>query len=228
EEVRLALPPPAEPVARDLHERLLAARASLRESLPPRSLTALRLQTAFVADPPTFVVDEVEWPHRAQVSLPLQPARPGEPVVATCSCGASRCHHALAALDTLLEIVADPRRRKEAAPILTELARPPWERALVDLDGGLAPEEGTARVVWRLAEGRELTIQPALQRQGKRGWSAGSKCQPIDIVHDPPDGALPADHEVAALLHVGGGRFVRRALRALVGHPRVTLAEAPF
>jgi len=237
---RLAFLPPDEPHARELHGRVRAERRVLRETLAPRSLSALKLQHGLLPDPLTFILDELDWPHQARVAVGLQAARAEDPLAITCTCthaGRPRCAHVLTALDCLVDLLADPRRRNEAAAMVAELLRPQWARALAELDRSLAPDVAPAesRFAWRLGgRGPDFQLTPVVQRRSKRGsFSSGSRCDARSILEGTASGALDADREAATLLAVSTyqpsavRRLVRRALLALVGHPRVTLADPP-
>jgi superfamily II DNA or RNA helicase len=166
-------------------------------------------------------------PTRAQLEMRAD----GAPAL-SCSCGAAAgaCVHGLALVDGMLDRLA-----AGDDDFADELLRPGWSRALVALGTrtsrlatAAAKPPAVVEVWWELEAGRGITIQPIVKKQTKRGFTAGARVALDRLIADRID-ALPAeDRAVAdALAAWTGGtreRYPVRAVAALVGHPRVTLA----
>ncbi|MFK7989696.1 MAG: DEAD/DEAH box helicase, partial [Sandaracinaceae bacterium] len=103
--------------------------------------------------------------------------------------------------------------------------RAAWPRFLEELSRSMEVPDETAkepeRVIWRVArEAGSLAIEPVVQRRGKRGWTKGRRVERDAIEGSDAD---PLDERVAR----GLARSLADGVRALVGHPRVVLAEDP-
>jgi superfamily II DNA or RNA helicase len=235
----LARPPPGDPTLRALAERLLATRAEIRARVQPRARAAIpRRSFTFDLDPPALLAREEDWPHSVQTLLPLA----AEPIAPACGCTSSvpaLCAHALAAIDALLDKLGDPAASAELAPLAAELGRPAWSRLLAELDR-LVPDGATApsvRLVWRLrCEDDRLSIAPVQQRLTRTGkFTRGSPIPLARVVHEGLAGASPVDAQVAELLSLAHAmaaserarHYERRAIEALVGHPRVVEDRPP-
>jgi len=95
-------------------------------------------------------------------------------------------------------------------------------REAVELAAPEAREDGgkPQRVVWRVAQDGPLSIEPAVQKLSKRGWTKGSRSS-VDKLLERPD-LDPIDARIAR-----GSRLPGDLAEALVGHPRVVLASDP-
>lgn len=113
------------------------------------------------------------------------------------------------------------------APLAEAAGQPRWTRLLKELDTKVVapeatPERARERVVWRVGvEGGELTMEAAVQKKGKRGWTKGRRVVPVDLPRGRELDTLD-QCVVDALLRDPNGGFVE-----LIGHPRVVLRDAP-
>ena len=240
---------PEDPVLSSFHEVLLQVRKEHRRGTVPTSNEVRRRgQLVLLEDPPVLQwVDPrsiaTAWTAgRTHVRLSLEGWRAGQMDVSCSACGTvgiRHCRHGLAALDAALSAVQRPE--SEFAEKLREvLGSSSWGRTLALLKR-LAPpapttEPENVRLVWRIdwrdgARG-ELRLKPVLQKQGKKGgWTAGQSVRLEDLATDDRGQFREEDRRAAAFLladrHRTFGLPLWSALKALVGHPHVTLTSAP-
>ncbi|AUX23255.1 helicase SNF2 [Sorangium cellulosum] len=244
DEARAALPallePPEEPRARAVHARLRELRARVPDAVAPRPARALAAGALrFDAALPGFRLDD---PRPFESALPASPGfvvpearlclAPGA-LRAECTCGASACVHALAAIDAALRWLRQPPG-DAFFEALAELDRPAWERTLLLLDRAL--DEGPAaragvEITFRLDVLDDARVEVApwlhrLNRKGQRG-GAGTRLTRRRLLQEHGAKLSADDARVAALLPDGDGLASRALLEALIGHPRLVLGEAP-
>jgi superfamily II DNA or RNA helicase len=157
-----------------------------------------------------------------------------------CSCSARQrgCGHALALIDTLLDLLEDGARVDEARRIAEELLRPGWARALKELE--LFEAEATkprpSIEVWWCVEHElgMLTVSPLVKKQTRRGGlSPGARMSAARLLEEHRELLSEADLRIAEQLASwapasrAAGTYPARAFLALVGHPRVVLELQP-
>ena len=159
------------------------------------------------------------------VSIVRRDAKGRPAVTATSAVYAPHTHNALAAVVAhWRDVVHDP-----TDPLHAEVAevanRPRWAGLLADLVDALeTPSEPTKpeRVVWRIhGSGVDITVEPAIQKLGKKGWSKGKRSTPESVERREP--LDPLDMRVI----VGHSGRAGDLIESLVGHPRVILADDP-
>jgi superfamily II DNA or RNA helicase len=228
------LQPPDTAEARTLFDVALASRAAHGPELAPRPREALgTARLRFTDALPGFVwADERLWRERhgvpapATVELLLTPER----AEARCSLCPGRCVHTLAALDTALLWLKEPLTDERRA-LLDELRQPPWERALRAIDRAIETSSREARsewVAWRLEiDDERVRVEPWLHRLNRRGApSAGTRVTPSRLLDTHAALLSPQDQRIAAIA-LRTYQADRSLLMALVGHPRLFLAENP-
>ncbi|HET9988880.1 MAG TPA: SNF2-related protein, partial [Kofleriaceae bacterium] len=151
----------------------------------------------------------------------------------TCTCKREPCTHAIALVDATLERFADPARIAEMRPIAEELVRPPWQRALAELDfaePGTKPR--TAIELWWQIEHelRTYTIAPVVKRQLKKGGtSSGTRVSLQRLLAEHGTSLDERDRAVVEALdgwHPGySTSYPYKAFAALVEHPRVLFED---
>ena len=135
---------------------------------------------------------------------------------------------------------AELRRLWQGAPVVDLFRpRPLWEHSLEALVGigrvdSPRPKE---RLVWRvslLPAERLATLQPCIQRVGKRGgWTRGRVVEPRKLITTRKLSALLTDQDRRALASMQDRHWyvsdldLERALPALVGHPLVFWHDRP-
>ena len=147
----------------------------------------------------------------------------------TCTCKREPCTHAIALIDATLDRLADPNRTGEMVPIADELMRPPWERALAELnfdEPGAKPR--TAVELWWQVEHelRTYTIAPIVKRQLKKGGtSSGTRITLQRLLAEHGNSLDERDRSIVEALdgwHAGySTSYPYKAFAALVDHPRV-------
>ena len=154
---------------------------------------------------------------------------------ASCTCTLASCTHALALVDAALDVLADPAQSRIAHGIADELLRPPWQRALAELASHDDAPARTARIeVWWQIERQfgATTLTPLVKKQLKKGgFSAGTRMAPTRLLDEYSAGLAEQDLRIAeplaAWIASRASTYPARAFAALVGHPRVTDADAP-
>ncbi|KFE64722.1 DEAD/DEAH box helicase [Hyalangium minutum] len=157
-----------------------------------------------------------------------------------CSCATRQrgCVHALALVDTTLDVLDDSARNAEARRIAEELLRPSWARALKELE--LFEEESAkprpSIEVWWCIE-QELgtqSVSPVVKKQTRRGiMSAGARMTAARLLEEHRELLSETDLRVAEQLASwapasrAAGTYPSRAFAGLVGHPRVLLEFRP-
>jgi superfamily II DNA or RNA helicase len=152
-----------------------------------------------------------------------------------CNCGAAGCcAHLIVLLDWTTEILLDPRS------LLSEWARvPSWTRLLAALDQSVSDREAARaradgeRLAWQL-HAKALRLLPLVQTRNKKGtYSKGKRTQPRALLRSDLAKTLQeGEREVLDLLDRNAGydngyyptNVLCRALRNLIGHPRLFLA----
>lgn len=157
-----------------------------------------------------------------------------------CGCSARQrgCAHALALVDTLLDVLGEPARAPEARTLAEELLRPGWARALKDLElfeaEAARPRAGIE--VWWCIEHElgVLTVSPLVKKQTRKGtWSSGARMTAVRLLEEHRELLPEVDLQVAEHLASwaptsrAAGTYPSRAFLALVGHPRVALEMRP-
>ena len=243
-----------DPELAPLWTKLLELRRAIRGHAAPRSRVE-RAAGAWSFDAPASAVS---WKERARIvrardyvtaAIAARLTVPGggaARIECTCEAADARCTHALALIDATLDLLEEPARRAEARALAEELLRPPWDRALRELD---RLEERAARpraaieVWWILDEGALSARVKKLTRGG--GTTKGARTPPDRLLEEHGDALDERDRRVAEELaawaaHVqhhrppfgagglrAGPTYPARAFAALVGHPRVASAAAP-
>jgi superfamily II DNA or RNA helicase len=227
--------------------RLLEVRRTQRTYAPPRS-RAWRATAHWDFDAATSAL---RWKERDRVvragpdygtvgvAVRLTFPAGGEGRV-ECSCASRQraCVHALALVDTLLDLLEDPARVTEARRLAGELLRPGWARALHELEL-LEAEVDKPRVgveVWWCIEHElgALTVSPLVKKQTRRGtWSTGARLTAARLLDEHREQLGEADLRIAEQLASwapasrAAGTYPARAFLALVEHPRVVLDRQP-
>jgi superfamily II DNA or RNA helicase len=157
-----------------------------------------------------------------------------------CNCATRQrgCVHALALVDTTLDLLEDGARADEARRLAEELLRPSWARALKELE--LFEVETTkprpAIEVWWCIEHElgALTLSPLVKKQTRRGLlSAGARMPAARLLEEHRELLSETDLRIAEHLASwapasrAAGTYPARAFLALVGHPRVALEPRP-
>ncbi|HYH97645.1 DEAD/DEAH box helicase [Hyalangium sp.] len=157
-----------------------------------------------------------------------------------CSCAARQraCAHALALIDTTLDLLDDGARVAEARRIAEELLRPSWARALKELElfEAEATKPRAAIEVWWFIEHElgSLTVAPLVKKQTRRGTlSTGARMPAARLLEEHRELLSETDLRIAEQLASwapasrAAGTYPSRAFLALVGHPRVALELRP-
>ena len=214
----------------ELQQDLLALRTELRRAALPDTgpkKTTLELhggeeQLVYREGQPCLGRSHGDAEVRVDVRAPLQ---------VRCSCSEEAnpdCATALRAVNECLELLVGTQAlRKELSKLLSV---PAWKLTLEQLDHILRPTaaqdpEGR-ELSWMLSHTRSgLELTPALTRPYKT--RAGLRAWKISVDRALDTGlATPADHEALALAAGGTRAGTFRAVRALIGHPRVLLDGA--
>ena len=152
--------------------------------------------------------------------------------------GIPRCRHGVAALDATLSALLLPESQL-AEKLRSTIGLSSWGRTLALLKQVAPPspaaEPESVRLAWRidLREGGrgELTLKPVLQRQGRKGWTQGQSVGLEQVASDEGGQFREEDRRAAAFLLANrsriGGLSLWHALKALVGHPHLSLSSAP-
>jgi hypothetical protein len=157
-----------------------------------------------------------------------------------CSCATRQrgCAHALALIDTTLDLLEDGTRVAEARRIAEELLRPGWSRALKELElfeAEVARPRARIEVWWSIEhELGLLTVSPLVKKQMRRGTlSPGARLTAARLLEEYRELLSEADLQVAEHLASwapasrAAGTYPSRAFLALAGHPRAVLELRP-
>jgi superfamily II DNA or RNA helicase len=143
----------------------------------------------------------------------------------------ARCVHALALLDSTLDVLENATQRalgdEAAQELARELLKPPWSRALEEL--GPPAEEAKPRATielwWQLErELGELTLTPVVKKFTKTGaLTAGARLSVARLLEEHGAALEPRDQLIAEHLvaWAGGSTYPIRAFASAVGHPRL-------
>ncbi|MGE0872984.1 MAG: SNF2-related protein [Kofleriaceae bacterium] len=227
--------PPADPSFAPLWTKLLALRAELRKHAPPRSRAA-RAGGRLEPDPEGGGVIWYEPParpgRRSSGAIETRLVIAPKPAT-TCTCPgpAGSCVHAIALIDGVLDLLVDQERAAQAAAIVEELARPPWQRALAALDPAkpIAAEPPAVEVWWQIDFDGDLpALTPLIKKPLKRGgFGSGNRISPERLLDDHHASLGEVDLRIAeqltAWLPSSASTYPARAFAALVGHPRVVM-----
>ncbi|CAN5724400.1 hypothetical protein BH11MYX3_BH11MYX3_16680 [soil metagenome] len=241
-EARAELPPPApsDDALSPLWQFLRAERAVLITRASPRP-QAWRREQKWAFDPRERCI---RWKEREEITLPTLGRLPvltqlgtqdgnGE-LVLSCACSAkpARCAHALALVDTTLELLGDPERVPEATMVAEELLRPSWSRALAKLALQTAAAEKPAPAIevwWQLEhELRTPTLTAIVRKQTKRGgMTGGARIAPGRLLEQYGERLDARDRAIAEQLtswdpeQRHSTSYPARAFAAAVGHARL-------
>ncbi|MBL9038755.1 MAG: ATP-dependent helicase, partial [Archangium sp.] len=228
------LRPPVDGRTHRLHALLLAVRATVPSTTPPRDVHGvLRLEVD--VDPPRFRLKEhrgSELPLGASTGFALPEARltitPSE-IRPQCSCGDVGCVHVLEAIDSTLVWLKQPCTDAFAVA-LDEMLRPAWERALDALEHVLEERPGQSThldVSWRLSvdDTGAIDITPWVDRRTKRSQPAQASRH--HLLHELAPQLSATDARLAALLPEPGGHASQALLLELVGFTNLTLRDEP-
>ncbi|WP_395840126.1 SNF2-related protein [Archangium violaceum] len=155
-----------------------------------------------------------------------------------CSSRSRGCTHALALLDTTLDLLENPARVTEARALAEEILRPSWARALKELElfEAEATKPRAQLEVWWCIEHElgTLTVSPLVKKQTRRGTlSPGARMTAARLLEEHRELLSEADLRIAEQLASWApasratGTYPSRAFAALVGHPRVSLELRP-
>ena len=215
---RLQLPHGAAALA--LHHRLRMLRATFPPSVAPRStLPAIELERAgFRLEEPLPCASDRGVFVRPVVQLVVDDATPK----ITCTCGSAPCVHGLATIDAALAWL---HGAPESA--VRQLTRPAWERTLRELQEVLddeAPARGTELIFRLRVVDETVEVEAWVHRRGKAGQAgAGKRTSKRALLLEHGPRLSPEDAKIVSLLSDGAAS--RALLEALVGHPRLVLAE---
>jgi superfamily II DNA or RNA helicase len=217
-----------------LATRVGELRVKLRETIAPRSRAlrsrgSLELDAAtgalVWAEPTKISLRNSTWTTpTVRVRLTLSPQS-----ALTCTCTLERCTHALASIDAVLDVLADPAQVARARSIAEELMRPSWQRALAELAARDESRPAAARVeVWWQLDHQfgTTTLTPVVKKHLKKGgFSVGTRVSPQRLLDE--HGAHLADQDLrvgealASWVASRTSTYPARAFAALVDHPRV-------
>ncbi len=228
---------PAAPGLGPLWQFLRNERALIAEQASPRPLAWRREQKW------SFDAREraVRWKEREELTIPAlgrlpaqaQLASEDDELVVSCACTSkpARCAHALALVDTTLELLADPERVAEATMVAQELLRPRWSRALAELAVQTAAAEKPAPAIevwWQIEyELRTPTLTPIVRKQTKRGMSGGARIGAVRLLEQHGERLGAQDRTIAEVLAAWhpdqrhAASYPARAFAAAVDHPRL-------
>ncbi|ADO73111.1 DEAD/DEAH box helicase [Stigmatella aurantiaca] len=230
-----------------LWSRLLEVRRTLRPHASPRSRERRALESwSFDAAACALTWKERDrvvrgGPDYGTVGVLARLTFPGGGAGrAECSCGIRQrgCVHALALVDTVLDLLADTVRSAEARRLAEELLSPGWARALKELElfeVEAAKPRATIEVWWLIEhELGTLTLSPLVKKQTRRGTlSSGARMTAIRLLEEHRELLSDTDLRIAEYLASwaptsrGTGTFPSRAFLALAGHPRAALELSP-
>ena len=226
-----------------LWARLLEARRTVRGQAVPRSREA-RSAGTWAFDAPTCTLS---WKERERMvrsgpdygtvagSARLTLHGGGEArLECNCSSRFRACVHALALIDTTLDLLENPARVAEARALAEELLRPSWARALKELElfEAAATKPRSSIEVWWCVEHElgALTVSPLVKKQTRRGTlSPGARMTAARLLEEHRELLSEVDLRIAEQLASwapasrAAGTYPSRAFAALVGHPRVAL-----
>lgn len=222
EQLQARLAVPADARLRGVHARLINLRERQGTKIAPRLDSLLTQDTLeFDAALPGFRFHDLmpsENPlrngggfARAKVRLLLSDLRQE----ATCSCGATQCVHALAAVDTAILRLSSLEDRQLAA-----LNKPAWERTLEALQKAYAAKRAEEPEV----EAARAELEVRLLFEGDQifatAWLGDHPCSAGELVEH-------ADAALTELLPPRGEPATRALLERLMTFPRVVLEESP-
>ncbi|WP_224362859.1 DEAD/DEAH box helicase [Hyalangium versicolor] len=157
-----------------------------------------------------------------------------------CNCATRQraCVHALALIDTTLDLLDDSNRLTEARRIAEELLQPGWARALKELElfeAEVAKPRPSIEVWWCIEhELGTLTVSPLVKKQNRRGtWSPGARVSATRLLEEHRELLSAVDLQIAEQLASwapasrAAGSYPSRAFLALAGHPRAVLGLRP-
>ncbi len=162
------------------------------------------------------------------------------PLRVECRCmgpGAPPCEHVLHVVDYALDLVHDPYSLLR--PALGRLiAVPSWTRLLTRLEShvpALLAGPSAERVVFRVAPDERESVTLALQKRGKRGYSAGRRIAAEKLLEQAPEAIAPEDRAAVAAVREFELETRRSphlldthaVLPLLAGHPRVYRLDDP-
>ncbi len=240
---------------RGLWDRLVAYRAVIRRSsqAAPRSHAARMHAGSLDHD---TKASSIVWRERTKVVI-RYPAWSTQPLVArlafvavdappsaTCTCttsqGPATCTHALALVDSTLDLLANPANEPRAVELADDLLRPPWQRALAELavrDDPTRLAPGTAvghvEVWWHIdTEFGVTTLTPLVKKALKRGgFSAGTRMTAVRLLDEHVQALGETDvriaEQLAGWVPSKTSTYPSRAFAALVDHPRAVHANDP-
>ncbi|MCB9660070.1 MAG: DEAD/DEAH box helicase [Sandaracinaceae bacterium] len=203
--------------------------------LPPRDVTL-----EFEEEPPALRMEPRGNAFAQRVTRVLFIDFEDSPLRVECRCmgpGAPPCEHALHVIDYALDIVHDPRSLLR--PALGRLiAVPSWTRLLTRLEShvpALLAGPSLERVVFRVAPDERESVTLALQKRGKRGYSAGRRVSAEKLLEQSPEAVAPEDRAAVAAVREYELESRRSThpldthavLPLLAGHPRVYRADDP-
>ncbi|HEY4058444.1 MAG TPA: hypothetical protein VGM39_17650, partial [Kofleriaceae bacterium] len=149
--------------------------------------------------------------------------------------GRASCTHLIALVDATFELLADSVRRDKALQYAEELTRPGWQRAIAAmsaLDEKADAPTTDVEVWWEVDNGYGgPTVMPIVKKRLKKGgWSAGTRVTAQKLLADHGTSLTESDAKIAE--HIASfvpvhrsSTYPARAFMALVGHPRVRLAD---
>jgi len=237
--VRIAPVAPADPKISPAWDQLHALRVQLRRDAMPRGKASRAGGTwKFERDGAT-----IEWHEPTPVrglNYMVMPviARLAFRTTAevTCTCKREPCTHAIALIDATLDRFADPARIEEMVAIAEELVRPPWQRALAELQFDEAPAKARAAIElwWQVShELRELALTPVVKRQLKKGGtSGGTRVSLQRLIAEHGNSLDERDRAIVEALegwHPGySTSYPQKAFALLVDHPRAMYEGDPI
>lgn len=241
EEVNLLQQPPPKSVSmQKLWEKLLKARAFLRQTVKPRTKGERYSSRIWVEeDPPTVVYrEEVQawcgdgrWPE-----LTIQLDDDDFRVRCRCTKGLmGKCPLAISTIDATLDVLLDPNRKKGQENLERLLSIPKWSRLITSLDTHLqvtdSPKTGEI-LGWRIKTSNAIQVEPVWCRRTQKGSWAQRKAS-LSALHDFPSLIeTELDAEVVALLlpdkqqktnPIIAQALRHQAVKKLQNHPNVFL-----
>ena len=236
----LQQPPPKSHGLQKLWEKLLHARARLRQFVKPRTKGERYSSRIWVEeDPPTIVYrEEVQawcgdgrWPE-----LTIKLDDDNFKVQCRCTKGLmGKCPLAISTIDATLSVLLDPKRKKGQENLERLLSIPKWSRLISSLDSCLQATEqakSEEKLGWRIKSTGNIQLEPVWCKKTKKGSWTQRKASLSSLKSFPSLLETDLDLEIVNLLlpdkqqktnPIIAQALKHQAVKKLNTHPRVFL-----
>lgn len=224
---------PTNPILKQIWQRALAQRATIRQKVSPRSKKDRRTQKLWLDTKKQvlqYKEENIAWcggGNWAELYIQLDTGRQ----MISCKClngKRGQCRLGLSAIDQTIEMLTDPSKHHLHERLIKTLGTPKWEHDFQQIDAALDKKDHRRpgeSLGWRIKETKQgLSIEAVWCIHKSSGWK--HRLASINEALEVPEAwQHPADYNLLQLLSIKNDSTWSIVLNLLQEHPRVFIGS---